>query len=64
MVPAANFSGVAGWRWPSFLQMVPRRKTLMSGLGSQRWCDARPGLSPHEWPAGSLASYQRWTRSR
>jgi predicted ATPase len=40
MVPAANFSGVAGWRWPSFVQMVPRRKTPMSALGSQRWCDA------------------------
>jgi hypothetical protein len=35
MVPAANFSGVAGWRWPSCVQMAantPERTMMNTGL--------------------------------
>ena len=35
MVPAANFTGVAGWRWPSLVQIAantPERTMMNTGL--------------------------------
>ncbi len=55
MVPAANFSGVAGWQWPSFVQMAantPEWTMMNTGLID---CTHGTGISkPTDEPVQAL----------